>query len=295
MSSASLEPTAAVLGWIVLGVEIERGLRAGEVPERLGASHVQRLGRAEGLLDCCVVRDGAVEVEGVGDVEVGLEVQGAGVVHVVGVNGDVARVDVLPSVFGVLRGVGGGEVVPLDGLGEEAVELRLPDPPGHGGDLGVDEPRRLGREGRSRVDGGLRNRTGPPRRDPAGVDLLPQPGEAVAQLEGVADELLRRGGGDPEDGAELGETELRDQGSPFAGDGLLVLTPRNRERGGVVDGLRWVQIGPPGSEDELAGGLGVLEVAGGFDRAKQLRGREVVCDLSRLGCHSVDHVTCISA
>ena len=39
-----------------------------------------------------------VEVDAVGDVEVGLEVQGAGEVHVVAVDGDVAGVDLrLPS------------------------------------------------------------------------------------------------------------------------------------------------------------------------------------------------------
>ena len=90
-----------------------------------------------------MVGDGAVEVEGVGDVELGLHVQGAGVVHVVLVDGDVARVDVLPPVLGVLGGVGGGEVVALDGLGDEPVELRGAEASGDGGDLGVDEPRRL--------------------------------------------------------------------------------------------------------------------------------------------------------
>ena len=32
--------------------------------------------------------------------------------------------------------------------------------------------------------------------------------------------------GDPEDGAELGDAELRDQRTPVTGDGLLVLTAR---------------------------------------------------------------------
>ena len=48
----------------------------------------------------------AVEVEGVGDVELGLEVQGAGEVDVVRVERDVAGVDVLPPVVGILRRVG---------------------------------------------------------------------------------------------------------------------------------------------------------------------------------------------
>ena len=61
-----------------------------------------------------------------------------------------------------------------------------------------------------------------------GLDLGPEPGEAVAQLEGVADELLRRGGRDAEDGAELGDAELRDQRAAVTGDGLLVLAARGR-------------------------------------------------------------------
>jgi hypothetical protein len=94
-----------------------------------------------------VVGEGVVEVEGVGDVDLGLDPQGAGVVDVVGVDGDVAGVHREVAVLGIGSGVGGGEVVAFDGLGDEAVELRGPDPAGDGGDLGVDEPRRLGGEG----------------------------------------------------------------------------------------------------------------------------------------------------
>ena len=65
------------------GMEVERGLGAGEVAEGLGAAYVERLGRAECLLQCRAVSQGAVEVEGVGDVELGLEVEGPGVVDVI--------------------------------------------------------------------------------------------------------------------------------------------------------------------------------------------------------------------
>ncbi len=88
--------------------------------------------------------DGVVEVEGVGEVELGLDAQGAGEVDVLVVHGDVAGVDVQVAVLGVRGRVGGGEVEALDGLGDEAVELRGSDPSGDGGDLGVD-PRRLPR------------------------------------------------------------------------------------------------------------------------------------------------------
>ena len=73
--------------------QIERGLGAGEVAEGLRAAYVERLGRAECLLQRRAMSQGTVEVEGVGDVEVGLEVQGAGVVDVVLVDRDVAGVD----------------------------------------------------------------------------------------------------------------------------------------------------------------------------------------------------------
>jgi hypothetical protein len=68
-------------------------------------------------------------------------------VDVVLVHCDVSRVDVLPPVLRIGGGVGDREVVALDGLGDESVELRGADPAGDGGDLGVDEPRRLGRQG----------------------------------------------------------------------------------------------------------------------------------------------------
>jgi hypothetical protein len=94
-----------------------------------------------------VVRDRAVEVEGIGEVEVGLQVQSAGVVDVVLVHRDMTRVDVLPPVLRIRGRICRGEVVPLDGLRHEPVQLRLPDPPGDGRDLRVDEPRRLTSEG----------------------------------------------------------------------------------------------------------------------------------------------------
>ena len=85
----------------------------------------------------------AVEVEGVGDVELGLEAHGAGEVDVVVVDRGVAGVDVEVAVLRIRGRVGRGEVVALDGLGDEPVELRRTDPTGDGGDLGVDERRGL--------------------------------------------------------------------------------------------------------------------------------------------------------
>ena len=103
------------------------------------------------------------------------------------------------------------------------------------------------------MDGGLGDRPCSPRRDPSGVDLRPQPRESVAQLEGMPDELLRRGRRDTQDRAELSEAELRHQRRTLTRDRLLVLTTRDRERSRVVDRLRRVQVGPLRSQDKLGG------------------------------------------
>ncbi len=86
---------------MALGVEVECGLGAGEVAQRGGPAGVEGQCGAEGREGGGAVGQHSVEVEGVGEVELGLEPHGAGVVHVLGVEGGVARVDVLPAVLGV--------------------------------------------------------------------------------------------------------------------------------------------------------------------------------------------------
>ena len=247
---------------VSLGEEVEGGLGAGEVAECLGAAGVERQVRAEGFLGCCAVGEGAVEVEGVGEVEVGFDVQGAGVVDVVGVHGDVAGVDCEVAVLGIGSRVGEGEVEACDGLRDEPVELGGSDLRGDGGNLGVDPSGCFGGQGGDGVDGRFGNSACPPRRHAPGVDLCPESGEAVAQLEGVADELLRRHRRGPEDRTELGDTELSDQWAPLAGDRLLVLAPTDGERGGRVDRLGWVEVGPLCGEGELSRRCGVFVDAG---------------------------------
>ena len=91
--------------------EVERGLGAGEVAEGGGPAGVQRRLGAEGLQRRGAVGEGPVEVEGVGDVELGLEPHRAGEVHVVVVDRGVARVDVEVAVLRVRGRVDVGEVV----------------------------------------------------------------------------------------------------------------------------------------------------------------------------------------
>ncbi len=156
-----------------LAEQVEGGLGAGEVAEGLGPADVEGLGGAECFLRRGAVDEGVVEVEGVGEVEVGLDVQGAGVVDVVLVDRDVAGVDVQVAVLGIRRRVGGGEVEAFDGLGDEPVELRGADASGDGRHLGVDPARRPRSSARERCGSWSRRRSG--RARPARVRRGPVP------------------------------------------------------------------------------------------------------------------------
>jgi hypothetical protein len=70
------------------------------------------------------VREDPVQVEGVGEVELGLESHGAGVVHVLGVQGGVAGVDGEVAVLRIGSRIQGLEVVALDGFGDEPGGVR---------------------------------------------------------------------------------------------------------------------------------------------------------------------------
>ena len=111
---------------------------------RACSAGVEGLGGPECLQRGGALDEGAVEVEGVGEVEVGLDVQGAGVVDVVLVDRDVAGVDVQVAVLGVRGRVRGSEVESFDGLGDEPVELGGADASGDRGHLGVHPPRGFG-------------------------------------------------------------------------------------------------------------------------------------------------------
>ena len=123
--------------------EVERRLCPGEVAEGGGPAGVERRVGAERLQRRGAVGEGPVEVEGVGDVELGLEAHRAGEVDVVVVDRGVARVDVEVAVLRIRGRVDVGEVVALDRLGDEPVQLGGTDPTGDRGDLGVDERRGL--------------------------------------------------------------------------------------------------------------------------------------------------------
>ena len=82
-SRAAGSPSASWRRLGALGVEVERGLGAGEVAEGLRAPGVQRLLEPRASWVAAPWASDPVEVEGVGDVELGLEPHRAGEVHLV--------------------------------------------------------------------------------------------------------------------------------------------------------------------------------------------------------------------
>ena len=91
----------------------------------------------------------------------------------------------------------------------------------------------------------------------AGDDAFPEPGEPVAQLEGVADVAFAGLGGQADGGGELGEGELRDQGCAGSGDRDGGVAEGAEPDGlGLVDGLGGMGDGPAhGQLEEVGLGL----------------------------------------
>ncbi len=204
---------------------------------------------------CRAVGERAVEVESVGDVELGLEPHRAGEVDVVVVDGGVARVDVEVAVLRIRGRIDVGEVVALDRLGDEPVELRRTDATGDGGDLRVDERRGLPGQRGSGVDGDLATRrarhAGTVRRGPAPTD---------AGAGGAARGRGRRASS-PRSSRCPGRCRARrGRTPPPAAHPRPRWAPRahdrgDREGGGVVDRLGRVQVSPPrGCHEEICRG-----------------------------------------
>ena len=244
--------------------EVEGGLGAGQVTQRHRPPGTERSGGPECGPGGGALGEGPVEVEGVGDVDLGLEVQGPGEVRLVAVDGDVAGVDLLPPV-GVERLLL-GQLEPLDRLRHQPVELRGTDPPRHGGDLGVDPPGRLAVSG-----SGWRGWWPPPPAGPATRAPARRGPGPTAAAAGAAARGRGPSAASPPSWTHRARHRARRHRTPPPPD-----TPHPRwaprahthatvNDGGGVDRLRRVQVGPPGSQVELPGRCSVLSLAGGAE------------------------------
>ena len=109
----------------------------------------------------------------------------------------------------------------------------------------------------------------------AGDHPFPQAGEAVAQLEGVAEVAFAGLGGQPDRGGELGDRELRDQGGAGSGDGDGGVAEGAEPDGlGLVDGLGGVGDRPlHGGLQQVA--LGLVGLLASLSGGRQQLGRFV--------------------
>ncbi len=141
------------VGHRAVATKSQRRLLPSQVAQGRGPAGVERSGRSERGQGRGTVAERAIEVEGRGDVEFGLEVHGAGKVHLVTVQRRVAWVDVAPTAR-VQRNFF-SEVMASDGLGDEPVELGGPDLAGDCRNLRIDPSGGLAGQGRGSVDGGF--------------------------------------------------------------------------------------------------------------------------------------------
>ena len=213
--------------------------------EGFGAAHVQRRGRAEVGEPGGTDPERGVQVQGVGQVDLGLHPYGALEGHLAGVHVGV------PAVRGGLAAAAG--LVwhePHDGLLDQPVHAAGADPVREPRDLVIHEPRRR----RAQCDRGAGDPPGPPRRQVTGPDPGPRAREPVPQLEGLTQVGLAGLGGQPDRGRELGHTELRHQRRTRSGDRDRGVAEPDR----VTDRLRRVQVRPGagGAEQVGLGGVG---------------------------------------
>ena len=214
--------------------QVEGGLVAGEVADRDGAAYVEGLGGAEEQLVVGVGGDRLVEVEGIGEVEVALDVHGPG--HRDLVQGDVEVADLGrrgPLGLGLLG------VEPGDGLLDQPAQLRRADRVRERGD--VWRPRRP-RPAGERAQGAVGDEPQPPRRQLAGLEPGPAAGQPVAALHRLGQVAAAGLGGAAQRGSELDDRELRDLRAALPTQRQAALVP-------LVDrphqGLARVHRGPP--------------------------------------------------
>ncbi len=148
-------------------------------------------------------------------------------------------------------------------LGHQAGGVDPADPVWDRGQQPVGERDRLG----SQVMGLPGDLTGAPQRHPTGAGVLPEPRQAVDQLQGVGQQVPGRVQADPQRGTEIGGRELPHQRRPHTGqrgDGLLEQAPLAPRRGQLVLRAR-VQPGPLHDQLDLRHRSSLLGLTRGTD------------------------------
>ena len=197
---------------------------------------VEGLGVAEVAEALGFGADGVVEVEGVEVVDLAGDDAGAGDADDVVVDGEVGLVPGGAATFLGLLGH-----VPGDRFLDEPVDLAGADLVGDRGDVPVDVLGCL----EAQVRGLVGDPAGFPGGQVTGDDAFPEAGEAVAQLEGVAEVAFAGLGGQADGGGVLGDGELRDQGGAGSGDGDGGVAEGAQVDGlGLLDGFGGVGDGP---------------------------------------------------
>ena len=210
--------------------QVEVGLAGGDGAEGLGLAGLELVGVAQPAEQGGFGADQVVEGGQVGGVAGGLEPGGAREPAGAGVaEGDVPPGPTGPLLHNLLLG---GE--PGDSEGDEPLDRRQSEPVEAGGELLVDPPGPLQRQ-RAGLGG---DAAGLPRRHRQRLDPGPEPGQSVAQVEGVGHQRHRGLGGDPQRRPQLLGGERRHPRRPVPTEGGVTVrqpgkpgvTPRRRTR-----------------------------------------------------------------
>ena len=226
-----------VVGWFssVSVVEVEGELVAGDLAGGDGSAYVEGVGRSQREQLLRAFRDGVVEVEGVGEVELAGELAGAAEGDLLVVDGEVPTVRSLPCFLG---GLVGHE--PGDRLGDQPLQSGDADAVRERCHLGVHERRCL----RGQAECLLCDPAGTPRLEVTCLHPGPAAREAVLQLDGRRDQCPAAVGGAADGQGELGDAELRHQWRAFTCQREAGVSAGGEPGGCLVDGLRWVLLGP---------------------------------------------------
>ena len=230
-------------------------LAAGQEAEGLGASYVEGVGGALlGELGSAGLK-GLLEIDRVGQVNPGVDVDHA-------IEPGLVQADPDTTCLGGLdrAGLGFLGVEPDPGLFDQPVEHHRSDPVGDRSDLPVHERRALLGE----ADGGLRDPAGPPRGQVTGLEPGLDARQPVANLDRLTEVGPAGVGGLADHQRELGHAELRHLRRTRPGHRQLPLPEQVIDLG---DGLNRVHHRPVGRQRQQ---IGLGPVSGGTQLAGPL-------------------------